>query len=365
MAKPFHVALTADFFDPAGKPLYRDIGLSVLEREPGVSWTPLARHEPEIAPEQFAGAHAALVLAPRVTARSLARSDELLAIARFGVGYDSVDVAACTAADVALLIAAGAVDRPMAEATLTWLLGLTHHVRVKDRLVREGRWHDRNAYMGCELRERTLGVVGFGGIGRTLVQLLSGFGMNPPLAFDPHLDAATVARHGARKVELGELLSQADFVTLHCPLTETTRNLIGRRELGLMKPTAYLLNTARGGIVDEDALFLALSEKRIAGAALDVFLGEPILQPHRFGQLDNVLLAPHSIGWTDELFRDIGRTALGSLVEMAHLRRPGRGIVNPEVFDRPSFQAKWQRVAISVPRRSASAKVQQTPPRAP
>jgi phosphoglycerate dehydrogenase-like enzyme len=346
MSQLFHIALTADFFDVAGRPLYRDIGLGVPERAPGITWKAMAPPTPEIEPEQLAGASAALVLAPRVSARSLSRSEDLLSVARFGVGYDSVDVAACTAADVVLLIAAGAVDRPMAEATLAWLLALTHHVRVKDQLVRDGRWHERHGFMGCELRERTLGVVGFGGIGRTLVQLLSGFGMNPPLAFDPHLDADTVARHGARQVELDELLRQADFVSLHCPLTATTRNLIGAPQLALMKPGAYLVNTARGGIVDEDALFEALSQKRIAGAALDVFLGEPILAPHRFGKLDNVLLAPHSIGWTHELFRDIGRTALGSLVELAHGRRPGRGIVNPEVFDRPGFQRKWARLRL-------------------
>ncbi len=346
MAKSFQIALTADFFGAAGQPQYRDIGLSVLEREPKIAWQPLREQQPEIQPEQLAGVQAVLVLAPRVTARSLERSEDLLAVARFGVGYDSVDVAACTAADVVLTIAAGAVDRPMAEATLAWLLALTHHVRVKDRLVREGRWHDRNGYMGCELRERTLGVIGFGGIGRTLVQLLADFGMNPPLAFDPLLDAPTMARHGARKVDLDELLRQADFVSLHCPLDDTTRNLIGPRELAKMKPTAYLVNTARGGIVDEDALFTALSEKRIAGAALDVFTGEPILQPHRFGQLENVILAPHSIGWTDELFRDLGRTALASIVELAHGRRPLRGVVNPEVFERPGFTAKWRRLRL-------------------
>jgi phosphoglycerate dehydrogenase-like enzyme len=340
----FHIAITADFFSPAGALLYRDIGLDVIEAAPGIRWRPMAENNREIRPEQLAGVHAALVLAPRVTAASLADSRDLLAIARFGVGYDSVDVPACTAADVALLIAAGAVDRPMAEATLAWMLALTHHVRIKDRLVREGRWHDRNDFMGCELRDRTLGIVGFGGIGRALVKLLAGFGMNPPLAFDPYLDAAAIAAHGVRKVELDELLREADFVSIHCPLSGATRNLIGPRELALMKPSAYLINTARGGIVDEDALFTVLADKRIAGAALDVFNGEPITTPHRFGTLDNVLLAPHAIGWTHELFRDIGRRAFTSLVELSQGRRPQRGIVNPEVFERQGFQEKWRRV---------------------
>ncbi len=339
-ARTFRAALTADLYGPDGRPAYRDIGLSVLAGVPGIEFCPFAEHKAEIAPEQLVGVNGVLVLTPRVTARSLSASRELLAVARFGVGYDSVDVAACTAADVVLLIAAGAVDRSVAEATVAWMLALTHHVRTKDRLVREGRWAERSRFMGSELRDRTLGVIGIGGIGRALVRLLAGFGMGTPLIFDPYVDAETAERLGCRKVELDELLSTADFVSIHCPLSEQTRNLIGKRELSLMKPTAYLLNTARGGIVDEEALFTILSERRIAGAAIDCFVGEPVTSPHCFGQLDHVLLAPHAIAWTDEMFRDIGRTACQGLVDLAQGRRP-RGIVNPEVFDRPGFQNKW------------------------
>src|SRR5437763_503887 len=241
MTTPFTIALTADFFGPDGAPLHRDIGLNTFDGHPAIRLRPFARHHAEMQPEQLAGANAVLVLAPRVTAHSLSQSDDLLAVARFGVGYDSVDVAACTAHDVVLTIAAGAVDRPMAEATVAWMLALTHHVRAKDRLLREGRWSERTGYMGCELRERTLGIVGCGGIGRALLQLLAGFGMNQPLVFDPFLDAAAVEALGARKVTLDALLAEADFVSIHCPLTEQTRNLIGARELARMKPTAYLL----------------------------------------------------------------------------------------------------------------------------
>ena len=338
----FRLALTADFYDPDGQLRHRDIGLSVLDGA-GVEVSRFAEHRQEIAPEQFAGVNGVIVLTPRVTARSLAASADLLALGRFGVGYDSVDVAACTAADVVLFIAVGAVDRPVAEATVAWMLALTHHIRMKDRLVREGRWEERTRYMGSELRDRTLGVVGFGGIGRALVRLLAGFGMNTPLVFDPFLSASAIAEAGAKAVALDELLAQADFVSIHCPLNEQTRNLIGARELALMKPSAYLLNTARGGIVEEDALFAALSEGRIAGAALDCFVGEPITSPPRFAPLENVLLAPHAIAWTDELFRDIGRTVCQGMLDLAQGRRP-RGVVNPEVFDRPGFQRKWQRL---------------------
>lgn len=343
MGRRFRVALTGDFFGPDGRPRYRDLGLGVFDGQPHVEWRAFAEHRPAVAPEQVGDAQAVLVLTPAVTAESVARADDLLAIARFGVGYDAVDVPACTAADVAVVIAAGAVDRSVAEATLTWMLALTHHVGTKDRLVREGRWEERSAYMGGELRDRTLGVVGLGGIARALVALLAGFGMRPPLAFDPFVAPAGAAGLGVRLVGLDELLAESDFVSLHCPLTPQTRGLIGAGELARMKPTAWLINTARGGIVDEDALFEALQARRIAGAALDVFAEEPVVRPHRFGALDNVLLAPHCIAWTDELFRDIGRAACGALLELSLGRRP-RGAVNPEVFDRPGFREKWRRL---------------------
>src|SRR5690606_21912077 len=139
---------------------------------------------------------AVVVLSPRTTTASLARADEFLAICRFGVGYDSVDVPACTAADVVLLTAVGSVDRSVAEATVGWMLALTHHMRTKDRLVREARWGGRSDCMGRELRDRTRGVVGMGGIGRALVELLASFGMRPPLAYDPFLPPQRAAEIG-------------------------------------------------------------------------------------------------------------------------------------------------------------------------
>jgi phosphoglycerate dehydrogenase-like enzyme len=296
--------------------------------------------------EQVAGLQGVVCLAPRVTTQTLARSDDFLAVGRFGVGYDNVDVAACTAAGVVLTIARGAVDWSVAEAIVGWMISLAHHVRSKDRLVREARWDDRTHYMGGELRERTLGVIGCGGIGKALLKMVAGFRMNPPLIFDPYLDDAAATSCGARKVDLATLMSQADFISINCPLTPETRDLVGRRELALMKPTAWLINTARGGIVNEDALFEALTERRIAGAALDCFDNEPLTAPSRFAPFENVLLAPHSIAWTHELFRDIGQMVAQSLIDLAHGRRP-HGIINAEVFDQPKFQEKWRRLQLA------------------
>jgi phosphoglycerate dehydrogenase-like enzyme len=341
----FRVAFTGDFHQPDGIPMYRDFGLGVLEAQPGIRHRPFAENLPEIAPAQIGDAQAVIVLSPRVTANSLSRADDLLMIGRFGVGFDSVDVEACTAADVALVTAVGAVDRSVAEATLGWMLALTHKVMIKDRLVREGRWPERGRHMGRELRDRRLGIIGLGGIGRALVELTRGFGMKPPVAFDPAIEPALAKATGVELVSLDEVMANCDFISVHCPLNDKTRNLLGRRELALMKPDAYLLNTARGGIIDEDALYEVLRDGRIAGAALDCFVGEPLAAPPRFGQLDNVILAPHSIAWTDEMFRDIGNTICRAAVDMAQGRRP-RGVINPAVLERPGFQAKWQRLRL-------------------
>jgi phosphoglycerate dehydrogenase-like enzyme len=338
----FVVTMTADFFDAAGCPKYRDLGLAVFDGQAHVERRVFSEHRPEIGPDQIGDAQGVIVLTPRVTARSVSRPENLLAIGRFGVGYDSVDVAACTAADVLVFITAGAVDRPVAEAVVGWMIALAHNVRIKDSLVRTGRWDERSRHMGSELRERTLGIIGLGRIARAAVGLLQGFGMNRPLAYDPLVDPAVGERLGVRMAGLDELLREADFVSLHCPLNSASRDMIGARELSLMKPGAYLINAARGGIVDEDALYEALKAGRIAGAAIDCFAQEPVTSPHRFGELDNVLLAPHSIAWTNELFRDIGRMVCQGMVDLSLGRQP-HGAINAEVFERPEFQEKWRR----------------------
>jgi phosphoglycerate dehydrogenase-like enzyme len=184
-------------------------------------------------------------------------------------------------------------------------------------------------------------VIGLGGIARKTIELLVGFGMKQPLAFDPFVKEESAATLGVRLVDLEELLELADFISIHCPLNEKTRGLIGKRELAMMRSDAYLLNTARGGLVEEDAVYEVLKNRRIAGAALDCFEREPVRAPHRFAELDNVLLAPHSIAWTDELFRDIGRAACQVMVDVSYKCRP-HGVLNPEVFDRPGFKKKWE-----------------------
>ena len=342
----FKVSLTGDAYD-GDRPRFDDIDLGILCQHKHISCTRFAEHRKIITPDQIGDAQGVIVLSPHVTRESVRSSRDLLAFGRFGVGYDSVDVKACTEADVLVSITAGAVGRSMAESIVTWMLALSHNVKAKDELIRRGAWDERSGFMGKELRDRTLGVVGLGRIGRALVKLLDGFGMQQPCASDPYIEPEIAQNLGVRLVDLDEVMRSADFVSVNCPLNEETRGLIGSREIGLMKPHAYLINTARGGIVDEDALYEALKNQRIAGAGVDVFVGEPVTEPHRFAELDKALFAPHCIGWTNEMYRDIWRAACQGMIDLSVGKRP-KGVVNPEVFDRPGFRAKWDRLSVRV-----------------
>jgi len=335
----FRIALTGDF-QKDEKIIYPDFDLTQLKAASGIEYHFFTEHKSEIDPEQLKSFQGVIVLTPRVTSHSLSQSQNLLAVSRFGVGYDGVDVSACTKADVVLCTTVGAPDRPVAEATVGWMIALGHRTIIKDKLLRKGLWNERSKYMGGELRDRTLGIIGLGGIGSVVIELLRSFGMKQPLVYDPFMDDNKAENLGVKKVELQELMKLSDFITLHCPLNEHTRNLISHSELDLMKSSSFIINTARGGIINEDALFNALSQKKIAGAALDCFNDEPVIKPNRFSKLDNVILAPHSIAWTQELFRDMGKKCSQHMIDIANGIRP-QGVINPEVFDRPTFQEKW------------------------
>ncbi len=344
MEECFHVGLSRDFLSADGRLTYQDIGLDLLDRDPAIERHFFDHHIPVVQPDQIRDCDALIALTPQCTAETFAGADRLLVLERFGVGYDMVDVPACTAAGVALCITVGAVNHSVAEGIITWMLALSHRMITKDRLLREGRWAERGGYMGSELRERTLGVIGIGGIGGTLIGMLRGFGMNQPLAYDPFVPREQAAALGVRLVSLDEMMSQADFVSVNCPLNDQTRNLIGARELSLMKPGAYLINTARGGIVNEADLVEVLREEKIAGAGVDVFEDEPVAAGHPLAELDNVILAPHSIAWTNELFRDIGRRACQTVLDFAHGKIPEGMVVNREVLDQPNFRAKLEKL---------------------
>jgi D-3-phosphoglycerate dehydrogenase len=279
-----------------------------------------------------------LVLAPHVSARTLEGADRLAIVARFGVGYDSVDVDACTRHGVLVTITPDGVRRPVATAAITYVLALAQKLLIKDRLTRTGRWDEKIDHMGVGVTGRTLGLIGLGNIGRETLRLAQPFGMRH-LAHDPYATPESAAAIGAELVDLDTLLREADFVCVTCALTPETYHLVNAERLARMKPTAYLINVARGPIVDQRALYAALREGRIAGAGLDVFEEEPVDPNEPILALGNVIVTPHGICWTDECFLGNGRSACQSILDVAAGRVP-RHVVNRAALESPILQAK-------------------------
>jgi D-3-phosphoglycerate dehydrogenase len=337
----FRVGLTRDFLKPDGSLGFGDIGLSQFDEQPGLEWEFLAEHHCELPRDVADQYDALLVLAPKVTAATVAGSKRLAVVARFGVGYDNVDVPACTTHGVMLTITPDGVRRPVASSVLAFLLALAHKLPTKDRLTREGRWNERLDHMGLGLTGKTLGVIGLGNIGREVFRLAAPLEMRH-IGHDPHVKAEQAVAVGIEWLPLDALLAAADFVVICCALTQDTHHLLDARRLALLKPTSYLINVARGPIVDQAALTAVLRERRIAGAALDVFEQEPINPRDPLLLLDNVILAPHAICWTDECFLNNGRSAVRSILDVAAGRVP-QFVVNREVLDQPALLAKLRR----------------------
>ena len=338
----FHVALTRDFLNAAGELAYGDIGLGLFDQTPRVSYGFLDAYAEVVTPDQIAGADALVLIYPHVKPETFAQGAERLTfVGRCGAGYDRIDLEACTRADVALLNAPQAMRLPTASAALMFMLVLGKRLMALDGIVRAGQWDRRAEVQGIELPGRTLGIVGLGNSGRALAELVAPFQMRV-VAYSPHAEPEVARGLGVALVDLDTLLREADFVCLHCRLTEATRGLIGARELALMKSTAYLINMARGPVVDHAALVAALTERRIAGAGLDVFYAEPLPADDPITRLDNVVLAPHWLAGTRDAFLYAGRTNCEGLLRAAHGELPDN-IVNQEVIERPGFQNKLAR----------------------
>jgi len=339
MTKTLKVGLTRDILDSRGEPAFGAAALEILDRAPGIAWEYLDSVVPEITADHAARYDALYVNLPRVPAAAVARPDcRLAVVARHGVGYDSVDIPAMTEAGVIVTHTPSSMPRPVATIALSFVLALAGRLFLKDRLTRTGRWHERMDNMGMGLTGRTLGVVGAGRIGKELLRMARAFDLKL-LAADPYVNAIELGYVGARKVDLDTLLSESDFVVVCCLLNEGTRHLIGAPEFARMRSTAYFLNVARGPIVDESALIDALEAKRIAGAALDVFEQEPIAPTNPLLAMDNVILTPHSLCWTDECFHNMASTGLQSIVDALNGRRP-EFVVNPDVLRHPRVRAR-------------------------
>ncbi len=242
--------------------------------------------------DAIAGADAVLVRsATKITRESLSRADRLKVIGRAGVGVDTIDVDAATERGIPVLTAPAGNTISAAELTMALLLALARRVPAADRSMRAGEW-DRKSFTGVELYGKTLGLIGAGRIGGEVAKRARAFGMRV-LVFDPFLSPERAASLGAEMAAFDDVLTQADVLSVHVPLTAETTGQIGDAQIARLKPTAFVLNVARGGVVDEDALLRALQSKRIAGAALDVFSSEPLPADHPFRTLANVVLTPH------------------------------------------------------------------------
>lgn len=323
------VGISRDFLDADGRNVWGDIGLDRLAGS-GVAWEYLPHTVDVLRPEDIDGYDALIIAAPTVTADTFAGVTEPPAlIARFGVGYDAIDLDACTAAGTLLTITPDGARRPVATATLTMILACLHHLVVKDRIVRDGDWSVRERWMGRGLTGRTVGILGFGNVATDLVGLLAPFDCRV-LVTDPHCPPERAANFGVELVDLPTLAAQSEILVVLAALTDQTRNLVDASVLAAMPAGSIVVNMSRGPVVDEDALLAALESGHLGGAGLDVFAEEPTASPLR--KRDDVVLSPHCLAWTDEMSAGNGGSCVQAVLDVLGGRRP-RFVVNRAALD--------------------------------
>ena len=283
--------------------------------------------------EFTAEAHAIVVRLGEIDREMLEQAKNLMIIAKHGVGYDNIDIEAATQKKVVVINTPLDNAESVAEHDLGLMLAINKKIVEADRGIRMGKPKPRKDLVGVELKDKTLGLIGVGHIGSTLAgQCRAAFNMSV-IVYDPYVAKEKAAQLGVTKIEkLDDMLPGADYVVICVPLTKETANLIGARELNLMKPDAFLINSSRGGIVDEQALYDSLVKGTIAGAALDVFLEEPPPTDHPLFSLDNFIGTPHIAGGTTEAMRRMATTCAEEILRVFRGERP-KFPINPEVLD--------------------------------
>jgi D-3-phosphoglycerate dehydrogenase / 2-oxoglutarate reductase len=285
------------------------------------------------------------------TAALIARCPELLVISTSGAGYDPVDVAACTDAGVLVVNQSGANAEAVAEHVVAMMLSLGKNIPQTDRSLRQARGVDREAFKGQNAQGRTIGIIGLGEVGRRVARICGkGLEMRV-LAYDPYITEADFQERGAVAVTLDELLAEADYVTIHCPYNAETQGMIAGRELGLMRSRAFLINTARGGIVDEEALAAALAAGQIAGAGIDVWTVEPPPLEHKLLTFDNVMATYHTAGVTVDSRHAMAQWNAEQLIQIFRGERPPR-LINPKAWTK--FSQRFEKAFGSRPAPSFS-----------
>jgi len=281
-----------------------------------------------------------LVLFCPVSQDAISSLPNLRLIGASRAGIENIDIKYATEKGIIVHNLKGRNAHAVSDFTVGLILGEARNIARSYHAIKMGKWQKNfvNSNMIPELRGKKIGIVGFGYIGQLVAKKLSGFEADILIA-DPYVAEETIKKHGAKRLSIEDLLKNADFVSLHARITEKTKNMIGENELSLMKNTSYLINTARAGLVDEDALFYALRNRSIAGAALDVFWQEPIGENSRWLELDNVTLTPHIAGTTKEALTKSPYLLVEDINKLLEDKEP-EFIVNPEVLNRPEV-LKW------------------------
>ena len=334
----FRIGLSRVFLASDGTPAFDAQAWRMLQEAPGIEVAFLdGPAESPVTREDVRQYDALLIKRNPVVASLFGSADDapirLRLLARNGVGYDHIDIAACTRAGVMVSITPEAVARPVASAVMAMLLAFSHRLFERDRLTREGRWNERWNRPGMALAGRTLGVVGLGNIGCELLRLAAPWGMHH-LAFTPRPRPERYAGLDVALTTLESLLEQADFVALCCPLNVATRGMIDAAAFARMQPHAFLVNTARGEVVNEADLVDALRSGRIAGAGIDVFATEPPRNDNPLFGMDNVIVGSHNLAFTDELNTMANRSIAKAALRVASNAVPSN-VINPLVLRHP------------------------------
>lgn len=328
-----------DTFESVMGPHVREI----LDSRPDIEW--------EIMPPPVDGAASAevvarydglVILGMPFHARSFQGVERLACISRWGVGFDMIDIAAANAANVMVALTPEAIKRAVAESQIALIFALAKRLPDLDKRTRAGFWRTDLPIEGIDVLGRTLTSVGLGRIGTEMFKMARGIGFGRLMAYDPYCPPELAAEIGVELVSLATVMSEGDFVTVNAFLNSETRGMIGAAEFALMKPTAYFINTARGPIVDESALVQVLLEQRIAGAGLDVFEKEPPAKDNPLLGMGNVILAPHSMAWTQEGMAGNSRDACRNIASVASGEVPPC-LANPHVANQEGVRAKLAR----------------------
>jgi D-3-phosphoglycerate dehydrogenase len=313
------------------RPLHPD-AVALLAARPDITYETLEPVTPELLAEKIAGADGIAVRTTPIPAELIARGNRLRVVSRHGVGYDAVHVPSLTARKIPLMVTSQANAVSVAEHALAMILAIAKRLVEQDAMMRQGGWGPLPGRQMVDLAGRTALVIGHGRIGHRTAKWLAMLGLRT-LVFDPYVDQASITAAGhAAVADLDAALAQAQVISIHCPKTPETTNLIDARRLALLPPQAILVNTARGGIIDEAALAAALTHGTMLGAGIDVFEDEPTRTDHPLYSLPNVIVSPHLAGVTAESLRRMGMACIQNIIDVLDGRPDPANVINKEVL---------------------------------